>query len=352
MHVIHSRNVNHALSDALWWLRVHHVREPSRNGPVAVSPTPVATVYARPTERVLLNAARDANPYFHLMEALWMLAGRKDLDFVCRFNPRMREFSDDGGFTQPGAYGYRWRKHFGHDQLTAIVDELRRNPSSRRCVLSMWSAADREYVADTGVGGLPQVTPNDLFLAVHGGKDVPCNTHAYVDTRGGRLNLTVLNRSNDILWGCYGANAVHFSVLQEYLAAQVGVPVGTYYQISCNWHLYLELPGYKKNALEDPALRDVDRRYDYGKVSPVPLVTDPQSWDTDLSRFLSDPLGDAYYTNPFFDQVAAPMYASWEDRQHGFDGVAAARAIVASDWRAACLEWIARREEKKARGSA
>lgn len=324
MHHIHVRNVNHALAEGLLHLTTVGRAEDSRNGPVLVSPTPVVTTYQAPQERVLLLAARDANPFFHLMEALWMLAGRHDTEFVTRFNKRMDEFSDDGA-TLWGAYGYRWRQHFGLDQLNALVDELRHNPTSRRCVLSMWDGR------------------HDFTVGVQGGKDVPCNTHAYVEVREGVLNLTVLCRSNDAVWGAHGANAVHFSLLQEYLAARVGAGLGVLRQFSNNYHTYTELRGYP-NAL-NPALRQVDLRYDRNEVQPFQLVHVPERWDADLRRFLTDPLGDALYDNPFFHGVVAPMYASWNDRKAGFDGMAAALAIEASDWRCACVEWIARREK-------
>jgi thymidylate synthase len=54
------------------------------------------------------------------------------------------------------------------------------------------------------------------------------------------LDLTVLCRSNDVVWGAYGANAVHFSVLQEYLAGRIGVDVGVMYQFSNNYHGYVD----------------------------------------------------------------------------------------------------------------
>ena len=81
-------------------------------------------------------------------------------------------------------------------------------------------------------------------------KDKPCNTHIYFQVRrersfqGGKnthddyLDMTVCCRSNDIIMGAYGANAVHLSILQEYIAASVGVYVGRYYQFSNNYHMY------------------------------------------------------------------------------------------------------------------
>ena len=143
---INVRNVNHALHEACWWLRVAGERATTRNGEVIRAPGPVITIYQQPTERVLFNKRRNANPFFHLMEALWMLAGREDVDFPAYYVARMREYSDNGLLLH-GAYGFRWRRAFLDadeaepiDQLTYLADHLKANPDSRRTVLAMWSA--------------------------------------------------------------------------------------------------------------------------------------------------------------------------------------------------------------------
>lgn len=327
---IRTRNVNTALSEAMWYLNICGKVEESRNGPVLVSPDPVMTVYSKPLERVLFSHKRDANPYFHLMEALWMLAGRNDVAFVKQFNSRIDKYSDNTT-TFHGAYGHRWRKHFGFDQLLYVVEELLQDRGSRRAVLQMWDAADLQMM-------------NGLRWA-GGAKDVPCNTAAYFDLRDGVLNVTVTNRSNDAIWGCYGANVVQFSILLEYVAACLNVEVGTYRQFSNNFHVYKNLPNF------DDMVPGVDVRdlYSRGLVQHHKLVSvSIAEWNEDLEKFMSDPLGDALYADPFFNYVAAPMASSWADRKSGRnDGSAAAEAIGASDWRTACLDWITRREAAK-----
>src|SRR5690606_6235064 len=139
---------------------------------------------------------RDANPFLHFFESLWMLAGRNDVDYMTRLVRRFAAYSDDGK-TFNGAYGYRWRKWFGRDQLQQIIGALRSNPQDRRCVLGMWDAG------------------HDLGLQ---SADLPCNTHIYFRIQDDRLNMTVCNRSNDAIWGAVGANVVHMSFLQEYMA--------------------------------------------------------------------------------------------------------------------------------------
>jgi thymidylate synthase len=190
---------------------------------------------------------RDANPFFHLYEALWMLAGRNDVAGPARYSSNMNNFSDDGK-TLHGAYGYRWRKAFKarsaqgasayefrkpFDQLAIIAQQLTHDPTDRRCVLQMWSA--------------------ELDLGRQG-KDLPCNdTATFQIGPDGRLHLVVFCRSNDIVWGAYGANAVHFSMLLEYMALWIGVPVGTYTQISVNWHGYLTTLEKVKDLRHKPA---------------------------------------------------------------------------------------------------
>ena len=97
----------------------------SRSGSVIEFPSPVTTTYKRPEERVLFYKNRDANPFFHLFESIWMLAGRDDVKYLSNFNKRMEEYSDDG-HTLHGAYGYRWREYFLTDQLDWIVLHLKR----------------------------------------------------------------------------------------------------------------------------------------------------------------------------------------------------------------------------------
>lgn len=216
MKVIEARNPHEAFIKGVYELQRFGIPRDSRNGKVLVMPTPVTTVYEYPQERVIFWAERDANPFFHLYESLWMLAGRDIVEPLTRYVKRMLDFADDG--VLHGAYGARWRHTFHVDQLRVIVERLKKDPNDRRCVLQMWDAK------------------SDLDKNF---RDIPCNTTASVQMSiEGKLDLTVFCRSNDIIWGAYGANAVQFSTLQEYLARSIGVPVGQYYQVSVNWHAY------------------------------------------------------------------------------------------------------------------
>lgn len=341
MRVLNVRNVEQALPHGLATLAFEGVLEDSRNGPVLVAPTPVTTCYTHPTERVLFNPVRDANPFFHLMEALWMLAGRNDIAFISKFAAQVGEYTDDGS-TMPGAYGRRWVGHFGYNQLDNIISELIINPTSRRCVLSMWDARGWDYQDGD--------FRSDLYKAMHGGKDVPCNTHAYFRVQNGALDMTVCCRSNDVVWGAYGANVVHFSMLQEYVAAAAGYRVGAYWQVSNNYHVYRERPDVKRLIDQRIGFAVPVSRYETDEVRPFPLMTTArESWHIDLERFMGDDEGDMLYKDPFFTEVAVPMRAAHKLFKQGDLGGAVERLRVSGiDWLVAGIEWLQRRAARRA----
>ncbi len=342
MRLIHTRNVHQALPLALQLLDQEGIQRPSRNGPVLIGPS-VTTVYTRPQERVIFHPARDANPFFHLYEALWMLAGGQDVAGPARYAKQMLQYSDDGVILH-GAYGYRWRKTFlvsnigGCDQLTAIARRLSYDPDDRRCVLQMWD------------------TTRDLD---HSGKDVPCNIIATFQ-RGieGELNLTVFCRSNDIVWGAYGANAVHFSMLLEYMALWIGCSIGTYTQISVNWHGYLATLDQVKSIRPDRA-GYIENPYTDGRVYPSRMFyCSLKEADQRIAALLFDVSSGFVHQRQFGDDEPFFNYAyALLEAHHAWRTGADERRFLAAleilgrwdqknDWIVAGTEWIQRRYDK------
>ncbi len=327
---LHVTNVNQALYELTNMLFVEGYEEPSRAGPVLTFPAPVMVTYRNPTERVLFSPMRDANPFFHLMEAFWMLAGRKDLEFPRKFNSNFGQFSDDGVYLH-GAYGFRWRNHFGIDQIVYVIELLREDPTTRRAVIAMWDPK-----VDNG---------KDL-------KDIPCNTTVYFRNvpRNGQsqLDMTVCNRSNDLVWGLCGANAVHMSILHELIAGAAGLPLGVYRQFTNNLHVYTDrYPIGKLRELGADAVHH--DAYRFGEVMPQPLANSPLKFLYEAELFVQ--LGDskfADYTEPFIAETALPMLRAWNARKAGdvekmWEQL---NAIQAQDWKRACLGWAQRRENK------
>jgi len=162
--------------------------------------------------------------------------------------------------------------------------------------------------------------------------------------------MTVFNRSNDIWWGAYGANAVHFSFLQEFVAAALSMHVGVYRQMSNNLHLYTELYDIGNYLSVPPNAKEYDY-YLTGVVRPKPILLNSEYklFLFECELFCQDPFNERIrYANPFFWQVAHPLAMISKMRKTGAgDGKYYAAKIQADDWRRAAFEWIDRRDKKQ-----
>jgi len=312
--------------------------EDSRAGKVLVLPAPLMTVTQQPRERVLRSVVRDANPFFHMVEAIWMLAGWDDAatlsfyvkDFGARFAERQHgdPLPESSGFIHD-AYGRRWRTAFDFDQLDAVVRRLIEDPNDRQCVIAMWD---------------PSLRGQDDLLSVW--RTRPCNTHLYLRVQEHCLDMTVCCRSNDMIWGGHGANAVHFSVLQEYLAARIDIGVGKLYQLSNNAHVYgTELDRLEKRM--GKGALDYDP-YTSGEVEPEPMFTEPSEIDKDIKSAMHWHNGDRslpLFSNDWFGTTFVPAVLAFRMYRSGDIAMAIkiAGTIRSSDWRFACVEWLQRR---------
>jgi thymidylate synthase len=313
----------------------------SRNGPVRRFNEPATIVWENPMRRVSFNAIRDANPVFHLFEAFWMLSGEEDVERPAYFAPHLASFSDDG-VTLAGAYGFRWREHWEVDQLEDyIIPSLTKNKEDRRCVLQMWD------------------TWRDIDNGKVGGKDLCCNISVMFDASMGRLDMMVTNRSNDIVLGATGANIVHFSFLQEYVAGCIGIPIGRYSQVSNNSHAYVENEQTKKvihevQAIAQSAHTKIDPNFYMGQIvdlfdDDVEPVTMQGMIDRDIQE-LMDKYNqlDFEFESTFFATVVAPVIRAFnlykDDKlEQAIQELEA--AYIQSDWLIATKHWLMRRVE-------
>lgn len=299
-------------------LMLYGEEQESRNGPVLSFLDPFFLEIFNPTERVIFDPIRDANPFFHLMEFIWMMSGSNKAEWIAQFNKRYMSYAEPDGRVH-GAYGYRWANHFLVDQITTVVSQLKKDRTTRRAVLGMWDPS--------------------VDLEPHA--DLPCNTHIYLRVESDALHMTVCNRSNDIIWGMLGANVVHMTYLQELIAHGAGLGPGSYMLMSNNAHVYTKLP--KVNEIL--ATRGPVDPYTDGKVDPYPLMQPGEE--------MKDMLMDCYdfvhttgarYRTQWMNEVAVPMYLAWYHRKDGGSKLEEfINKIQATDWRLACLEWVARR---------
>lgn len=316
---ITANNVNDAFESALYLMKAVGIKEQTRNGEVMSAPEPVATTYKNPTQRMLFSAKRDANPFFHIMEGIWMLSGSNEVDFPARFASNIANYSDDGIHLN-GAYGYRWRQQYPRDQIKWVIDHLNSDPLSRRAVLTMWD---------------PEV---DMEACNKGSKDVPCNTTIYFRVVDNALDMTVCNRSNDIVWGCYGANVVHMSMLHEYIANALGWPIGKYVHISNNWHIYSNHYHFLANPIQE-------EYPEYDHFGHIELTT-PNWVSLDKQEF-KDFVGGkrSPFNNRWLRMVGVPIIVTHElYKSHGVSSaLEMSRSIGDQAIRYACSQWLERR---------
>jgi len=333
MRVLNVGNVNEALYEGILLINKHGKEVESRYGKTLEIDSPVSTTYEKPWERVLINKQRDANPFFHLMESLWILAGRDDVKFLSEFNKNIKNYSDDGLiFNSP--YGYRLRKYFNDagncnfDQLGSVIQILKEDPNSRQAVCQIWLSEDLEKHT----------------------KDKACNMSIVFRIRESRLCMVVYNRSNDMIWGAYGANAVQFSMIQEYVAAHLGLPMGEYTQVTNSYHVYVDNESSKvwdrlkitSHLYSDP--------YDNINTMVHMYYSDMSYFERDLAKlfemydqegmeFISDM---TCWQSTYFKDLVVPVLCIYllYKRQGPLAALRYVAKIQADDWRIACTEWL------------
>jgi thymidylate synthase len=180
------------------------------------------------------------------------------------------EWADEFGDLGP-VYGYQWRSwptpDGGHiDQLQRVVEQIRRDPDSRRHVVSAWNVAD-----------LPR-----MALA-------PCHTMFQFYVAGGRLSCQLYQRSADLFLGV-PFNIASYALLTHMVASVTDLAVGDFVHTLGDAHLYLNHleqarlqlrrePGPLPELWLDPSVRDIGGfGFEHVKVSgyePQPGIKAP-----------------------------------------------------------------------------
>lgn len=152
-------------------------------------------------------------------EQVWFLTGsRRPEEFLTKFTKIWGDFTGIDGVIST-AYGYRWRQHFGRDQLGLLINLLKKESSSRQGVVITW---------DPAYDGLNPARKK---------ANVPCPFCFTVNIIGGKLCFHNIVRSNDMILGC-PSDVAGFALLQRILAAKLGVEVGKFTHSISNAHIY------------------------------------------------------------------------------------------------------------------
>jgi thymidylate synthase len=153
-------------------------------------------------------------------ELLWFLDGETNTAYLKKNGVTIwDEWADDKGELGP-VYGYQWRswpapdgRHI--DQISNVLAEIRRNPDSRRLIVSAWNVADLDRMA----------------LA-------PCHAFFQFYVADGKLSCQLYQRSADFFLGV-PFNIASYALLTMMMAQVCGLKAGDFVHTFGDCHLYL-----------------------------------------------------------------------------------------------------------------
>lgn len=162
-----------------------------------------------------------------LYEVLWYLSGENHIRNLRNHTKIWDAWADENGNLET-AYGYYWR-HFPSaqknktgewevrevDQIQYVIDEIQRNPNSRRLVVSAWEPGNAT------TSKLP-----------------PCHYTFVFNVNDGKLNCHLTQRSGDIALGI-PFNLAAYSLLTQVIAQQVGLNLGEFAHTIIDAHIYI-----------------------------------------------------------------------------------------------------------------
>ncbi|GAB2608680.1 thymidylate synthase [Novilysobacter erysipheiresistens] len=152
-------------------------------------------------------------------ELLWFLRGETNIAYLQEHKVRIwDEWADEDGELGP-VYGKQWRRWAGADgieidQIRRVVEEIKRNPESRRLIVSAWNVAE-----------LPQMAL------------MPCHTLFQFYVVEGKLSCQLYQRSGDIFLGV-PFNIASYALLTHMVAQACGLGVGDFVHTLGDAHLY------------------------------------------------------------------------------------------------------------------
>ena len=152
-------------------------------------------------------------------ELLWFLKGDTTVKYLKDNGVRIwNEWADENG-DLGHVYGYQWRSWPDYDggfidQISAVVDQIKNNPDSRRMIVSAWNVADIDKMK------LP-----------------PCHAMFQFYVADGRLSLQLYQRSADCFLGV-PFNIASYALLLQMMAQVTGLQAGEFIHTLGDAHIY------------------------------------------------------------------------------------------------------------------
>jgi thymidylate synthase len=170
-----------------------------------------------------------------IYELLWFLAGDTNVKYLKDHGVSIWDaWADENGDLGP-VYGYQWRSWPAPDggaidQIAGVVGAIRRNPDSRRLIVTAWNPADVDRMA------LP-----------------PCHCLFQFYVANGRLSCQLYQRSADVFLGV-PFNIASYALLTMMVAQVTGLAPGDFVHTFGDAHLYLNHLDQARLQLARPPL--------------------------------------------------------------------------------------------------
>ncbi len=166
-------------------------------------------------------------------ELLWFLKGETNIAYLKANGVSIwDEWATEDGELGP-VYGHQWRSWTGADgqvvdQISWLIDEIKRNPDSRRLIVSAWNPSV-----------LPDVSVSPKENAANGRQALPpCHTLFQFYVNDGKLSCQLYQRSGDIFLGV-PFNIASYALLTLMVAQVCGLEPGDFVHTLGDAHLYL-----------------------------------------------------------------------------------------------------------------
>ena len=168
-----------------------------------------------PRARRITNETRNWKEDYAEAEWQWYLSGDKNIkklgDIYGKVPEIWKRMADAKGDVNSN-YGYQWERN---DQIGEVINILKNYRETRQATISIYDGKEIDkYTYDT-----------------------PCTYAIQFTIVNNRLNMCVTMRSND-LWYGFCNDQYQFSKLQEMIAKEINMDMGTYYHFAHNLHIY------------------------------------------------------------------------------------------------------------------
>ncbi len=164
-----------------------------------------------------------------IYELLWFLKGDTNIKYLQENGVRIwNEWADENGDLGP-VYGYQWRNWNGDDidQISEIIETIKKNPDSRRMLVSAWNPS---VLPDTSKSFSENVANGKAALP-------PCHAFFQFYVANGKLSCQLYQRSADIFLGV-PFNIASYALFTMMMAQACGLEAGDFIHTFGDAHIY------------------------------------------------------------------------------------------------------------------